>query len=116
MQNFHQKTVPSTPIPTIETITMPRELAERLDNAAYFYGNAIKHIIHAFLPSITLANQCGNTLLISSQLTALEDYILQYTEQWQGIRASIDLSILREEGLLLSGQSEALAQSEIYKP
>ena len=115
MQNFHQ-TVPSAPNPPIETISMPLELAERLDNAAYFYGNAIKHIIHAFLPSITLANQCGNTLLISSQLTALEDYILQYTEQWQGIRASIDLSILREEGLLLSGQSEALAQSEIYKP
>ena len=115
MQNIHQN-VPSAPNPTIETITMPRELVERLDNAAYFYGNAIKHIIHAFLPSITLANQCGNTLLISSQLTALEDYILQYTEQWQGIRASIDLSILREEGLLPSGQSEALAQSKIYKP
>ena len=116
MQNFHQKTVPSTPIPTIETITMPRELAERLDNAAYFYGNAIKHIIHAFLPSITLANQCGNTHLVSKQLTALEDYILQYTEQWQGIRASIDLNMLREENLLPRGQSEVLAQSEIYKP
>ena len=115
MQNIHQ-TVPSAPNPTIETITMPRELAERLNNAAYFYGHAIEHIVQAFLPSITLANQCGNTLLISSQLTALEDYILQYTEQWQGIRASIDLSILREEGLLLSGQSEALDQSEIYKP
>ena len=115
MQNIHH-IAPSAPNPTIETITMPRELAERLNNAAYFYGNAIEHIVQAFLPSITLANQCGNTLLISSQLTALEDYILQYTEQWQGIRASIDLSILREEGLLLSGQSEALAQSEIYKP
>lgn len=115
MQNFHQ-TVPSTPIPTIETITMPRELAERLDNAAYFYGTAIEYIVQAFLLSIALANQCGNTHLVSKQLTALEDYILQYTEQYHGISASIDLSILREEGLLSYGQSEALAQSEIYKP
>ena len=115
MQNFHQ-TVPSTPIPTIETITMPRELAERLDNAAYFYGNAIKHIIHAFLPSITLANQCGNTLFFFFHLTALEDNITQYTEQYHGIRASIDFNQLWENSLLPSGQSEALAQSEIYKP
>ena len=115
MQNIHQ-TVPSAPNPTIETITMPRELAERLDNVAYFYGTAIEYIVQAFLPSIALANQCGNTHLVSKQLTALEDYILQYTEQYHGISASIDLNILREEGLLSYGQSEALAQSEIYKP
>ena len=115
MQNIHH-TVPSAPNPPIETISMPLELAERLSGAAYFYGTAIEHIVQAFLPSIALANQCGNTLLISSQLTTLEDYILQYTEQWQGIRASIDLNMLREENLLPRGQSEALAQSEIYKP
>ena len=115
MQNIHQ-TMPSAPNPTIETITMPRELVERLSNAAYFYGNAIEHIVQAFLPSITLANQCGNTRLISRQLKALDDYILQYIEQYHGISASIDFNQLWEEGLLPSGQSEALAQSEIYKP
>ena len=115
MQNIHH-TVPSAPNPPIETISMPLELAERLSGAAYFYGTAIEHIVQAFLPSIALANQCGNTHLVSKQLTALEDYILQYTEQWQGIRASIDLNMLREENLLPRGQSEVLAQSEIYKP
>ena len=113
MQNI-SSTAPSAPI--IETITMPRELAVRLNNAAYFYGDALDHIIRTFLPSIELASQCGDAHLVIEQLSTLENYILQYTEQWQGIRASIDLSILREEGLLLSGQSEALAQSEIYKP
>ena len=115
MQNIHH-TVPSAPNPPIETISMPLELAERLSGAAYFYGTAIEHIVQAFLPSITLANQCGNTLLISRQLNALEDYILQYTEQYHGIRASIDFNQLWENSLLPSGQSEALAQSEIYKP
>ena len=112
MQNI-SSTAPSAQ--TIETITIPRELAVRLNNAAYFYGDALDHIIRTFLPSIELASQCGDAHLVIEQLSTLENYILQYTEQWQGIRASVDFNQLEENELLPRGYSEALAKAEIYR-
>ena len=112
MQNI-SSTAPSAPI--IETITIPHELAVRLNNAAYFYGDALDHIIRTFLPSIELASQCGNIHLVSEQLSTLENYISQYTEQYNGIRASIDFNQLEENELLPRGYSEALAEAEIYR-
>ena len=58
MQNI-SSTAPSAQ--TIETITIPHELAVRLNNAAYFYGDALNHIVRTFLPSIALASQCGDS-------------------------------------------------------
>ena len=114
MQNI-SSTAPSAPIPPIETITIPHELAVRLNNAAYFYGDVLDHIVRTFLPSIELASQCGNIHLVSEQLSTLENYILQYTEQHNGIRASIDFNQLEGDELLPRGYSEALAEAEIYR-
>lgn len=103
-------------VQSVETVTMPLELAHRLQNATYFYHLALKHITKTFIPSIAAAASSGNTRLICNQLDTLGHYIEQCTENYDGMNASLDFCELDENGFLLRGQSEHMATSTVYNP
>ncbi len=110
-KSSNAQTAQNQPLQTIDTVTMPRELYHDLDNAAYFYGMALEHIDNAFIPSLKLAAEKGDLSLIGHQLNALSDFILQYTEQYQGIQASIRGHDLENDGVLTRSKAEIKADT-----
>lgn len=117
MQNIH--TAPAAQnqtVQSVETVTIPLELVYRLQNAAYFYSLAFDHITKTFIPSIAATANSGNVRLICNQLDTLSHYIEHFTENYDGMNASLDFCELDENGFLPRGQSEHMATSTVYNP